>query len=456
MPKKHVVPLVAICGRPNVGKSTLFNRITGKQRAIVHGEEGITRDRTYGTASWEGYTFRVVDTGGVVENPIDPIVQKMQSQVRVALEEASVIIFVVDGQQELTRTDEQIRDELFKYGKPVLLAVNKLDNPKMELNKVDFYVLGMGDPYAISSGHGLGVDDLLDEVVKHLPESAKMPVPAEGEEEEETGRDESITRVAIVGKPNVGKSSFLNAILNEERSIVHETPGTTRDSIDAEFHWRGHEYLLIDTAGLRKKAGIREDVEHFSVSRSLRAIKRADVCLLMMDATEGITEQDKRIVGFAVESGRAMVLVWSKWDLIEDREARFKQINDEIDLKAPFLKYVPYLTISNLTRQRIFRSFDFIDKVAAEARKRVTTGELNRLIEDIKAKHAPPSQKGKPAKIRYATQVSVRPTTFVLFVNQKRLFHFSYLRYIENQIREKFGFEGVPIKIELREGEPRS
>lgn len=450
MAKKSKLPLVAICGRPNVGKSTLFNRITGKQRAIVHGEEGITRDRTYGTAEWEGYAFRVVDTGGVVENPIDPIVQKMQAQVRVALEEARVIIFVVDGQQEITRIDEQVRDELFKYGKPVLLAVNKLDNPKMESNKLDFYSLGMGDPYPISSGHGLGVDDLLDEVITHLPESAKGAGP---DDEVEEPTDDGVTRVAIVGKPNVGKSSFLNAILNEERSIVDATPGTTRDAIDADMHWRGRDYLLIDTAGLRKKAGIREDVEHFSVSRSLRAIKRADVCLVMVDATEGITEQDKRIVSFAVESGRAMILVWTKWDLIEDKETRFKQLNDEIDLKAPFLRYVPYLTISNVTRQRIFRTFDFIDQVAEEAKKRIGTGELNRLIEDVKAKHAPPSQKGKQAKILYATQASVRPTTFVLFVNQKRLFHFSYLRYIENQLREKFGFQGVPIKIELREGD---
>ncbi len=450
MTKKTKLPLVAICGRPNVGKSTLFNRITGKQRAIVHGEEGITRDRTYGTAEWEGYAFRVVDTGGVVENPIDPIIQKMQEQVRVALAEARVIIFVVDGQQELTRVDEQIRDELFKYGKPVFLAVNKLDNPKMEANKLDFYTLGMGDPYAISSGHGTGVAELLDEIVKLLPESAKG---AEAVDEDEAPAEEGITRVAIVGKPNVGKSSFLNAILNEERSIVDSTPGTTRDAIDVEMQWRGRDYLLIDTAGLRKKAGIREDVEHFSVTRALRAIKRADVCLMMMDGTESISEQDKRIVNFAVESGRAMVLVWSKWDLVEEKEKRFKQLADEIDLKAPFLKYVPYLTISNVTRQRIFNTFDFIDKVAVEAKKRIGTGELNRLIEDVKAKHAPPSQKGKQAKILYATQVSVRPTTFVLFVNQKRLFHFSYLRYIENQLREKFGFEGVPLKIELREGD---
>lgn len=450
MAKKNKLPLVAICGRPNVGKSTLFNRITGKQRAIVHGEEGITRDRTYGAAEWEGYAFRVVDTGGVVENPIDPIVQKMQAQVRVALEEARVIVFVVDGQQEITRIDEQVRDELFKYGKPVLLAVNKLDNPKMEINRHEFHALGMGEPYAISSGHGLGVADLLDEVIKHLPESAKGATPDDDEDEPP---EDNVTRVAIVGKPNVGKSSFLNAILNEERSIVDDVPGTTRDAIDAEMQWRGHDYLLIDTAGLRKKAGIREDVEHFSVSRSLRAIKRADVCLVMIDATEGITEQDKRIVNFAVESGRAMVLVWTKWDLIEDKEARFKQLSEEIDLKAPFLKYVPYITISNLTRQRIFRTFDFIDEVAEQAKKRVGTGELNRLIDDVKAKHAPPTTKGKPAKILYATQASVRPTTFVLFVNQKRLFHFSYLRYIENQLRDRFGFDGVPIKIELREGD---
>jgi len=448
MAGKRKLFLVAICGRPNVGKSTLFNRITGKMSAIVHAEEGITRDRAYGVAQHGDYVFRVVDTGGIVENPIDPVVAKMQQQVRVALKEAKVILFVVDGQQPLTRTDEELRDELFTLGKPVVLAVNKLDNPNMEVNKLDFYTLGMGDPYAVSSGHGLGIDELLDAVVAHLPQSHAV------EEQEGEPEKKAVTRVAIIGKPNVGKSSFINAILNEERTIVDDTPGTTRDAIDIEFQWKGKDYLLIDTAGLRKKAGIRKEVEHFSVARSLRAVRRADVCLLLMDGTEGITEQDKRILDYVQEQGRGIVLVWSKWDLVEDKEARFKQLQDEIDLKAPFLKYAPQITISNVTRVRLFKTFDLIDRVAAEAEKRISTSELNRVMENIRAHHTPPSKGGKHPKVLYATQASAKPTVFVLFVNQARLFHFSYVRYIENALRDKYGFEGVPISIELREGKP--
>ncbi|MDX9972372.1 MAG: ribosome biogenesis GTPase Der [FCB group bacterium] len=452
MSQKRKLPLVAICGRPNVGKSTLFNRIIGKQRAIVHLEEGITRDRTYGTAEWEGRKFRVVDTGGVVEDPVDPITEKMQQQVRTALEEAKVIVFVVDGQQELTRIDEQLRDELFKYGKPVVLAVNKLDNERMEQNVYDFYSLGFGEPHAISSGHGIGVDLLLDAVLAHLPE------PVEGSEEEVEEEEEAPRpmRIAIVGKPNVGKSSFVNAILNEERTIVTDVPGTTRDSIDVEFRWKDRDYVLVDTAGLRKKAGITREVERFSVSRTLRAVKSADVALIMIDSTEGISEQDKRIIGFAVESGTAMVLVWTKWDLIEDKEVAFKKIPDELDLKAPFVKYVPYLTISNLTRQRIFTAFEYVDRVGREAEKRIGTGELNRLMDELRAASPPTGAKGQAAKILYATQASIKPTVFVLFVNRVKLFHFSYIRFIENRVREKYGFEGVPIRIELREGKPRT
>lgn len=448
MPKKKLPPLVAICGRPNVGKSTLYNRIVGKQRAIIHDEEGITRDRRYDRAEWENRAFRLVDTGGIVEAPADTIVEKMQEQVRLALNEATVIVFVVDGQQDITRVDRELSEELFKLGKPVLLAVNKLDNPAMEANKNEFYELGMGEPYAISSGHGRGVGELLDEVVKRLPEP---PQPDEDVEEEE--RD--ITRIAIVGKPNVGKSSYVNAVLNEARTIVDETPGTTRDAIDIEFEWKGKDYLLIDTAGMRKKAGIKKDVERFSISRSLRAVRRADVCLLLIDATGGVTEQDKRIIGYIMEQGVAFIIVWTKWDLIEDKEARFKELIDDLDFKIPHLKYVPFVTISNVSRQRIFKTFEYVDRVAREAEKRVPTGELNRLIEEIRIRHKPPTKKGKAAKILYATQAGVKPTTFVLFVNQKRLFHFSYMRYIENQLREKYSFEGTPIKIELREGPPK-
>jgi GTPase len=455
MAKTKKMPLVAICGRPNVGKSTLFNRLTGKSRAIVHDEEGITRDRFFGEARWDNHRFRLVDTGGIIENPEDSVSQQMQAQVDAALNEARVIIFVVDGQEAITRVDREVRDRLFKYGKPVLLAANKLDNDKLvETNQYEFYELGLGDPFPISSGHGLGIDPLRDAIVEHLPEP-QAAADEEGEDEDEAPEDPRI-KVAIVGKPNVGKSSFINAILNEDRTIVDDRPGTTRDAIDIDFTWEGKEYLLIDTAGLRKKAGIKQKVEHFSVARSLRAVRRADVCLVMIDATDGMSEQDKRIIGYARENGTAMVLVWTKWDLIEDKAGRYKALGSELDLKMAQIRFVPYLTISNVSRQRLFSVFEYIDRVCEQTKKRIPTADLNRFIDDVKVRHKPPSQKGKFAKILYATQAGIKPTTFVLFVNQKRLFHFSYMRFLENQLREKYGFEGVPIHLELREGKPRT
>ncbi len=452
MTKLRRLPLVAICGRPNVGKSTLFNRITGRQSAIVHKEEGITRDRFIVSAAWEGRRFRLVDTGGIVENPLDPITHKMQEQARAALEEATVILFVLDGQQEITRVDEEVCSELFRYGKPVVLAVNKLDNAKLEQNRTEFYSLGLGEPYAISASHNMGIDELMAAVLEHLPALPEGEAIEEPEGEgEASAEEEIITKVAVIGKPNVGKSSFINAILNEERTIVTDIPGTTRDALDIEFTWQDKEYLFIDTAGLRRKAGITREVERYSVARSLRSIRRADVCLIMMDATDGLSEQDKRICEYVRQQGTAMILVWTKWDLIEDKEAKFKSIASEMELKAPFLKYVPYVTISNLTRQRLFSIFEYIDRVAGMARFRVGTGELNRFVESLKQDLPTAMHKGKRAKILYVTQAGVRPTTFVLFVNQKRLFHFSYLRYIENQLREKYGFDGVPLTLEVRE-----
>lgn len=450
--KTKKLPLVAICGRPNVGKSTLFNRLLGKSRAIVHDEEGITRDRFFGTAKWGPHQFRLVDTGGIIEHPGDNVTRQMQSQVDAALNEARVIVFVVDGQAAITRVDQEVRDRLFKYGKPVLLAVNKLDNDRMvDDHQYDFYELGMGDPYPMSSGHGLGIDALRDAIAAHLPEPRTLP-EAEAEAPEEDPR----IKVAIVGKPNVGKSSFINAILNEERTIVDAVPGTTRDAIDVDFTWNGKDYVFIDTAGLRKKAGIKQKVEQFSVTRSLRAVRRADVCLVMMDASEGMSEQDKRIIGYCRENGTAMILVWTKWDLVEDKARRFKAIGEELHLKMAQIRFVPHITVSNVTRQRLFSVFDVIDRIHGETRKRIATADMNKFIEELKVKHKPPSHKGKHAKILYGTQVSIKPTTVVLFVNQKRLFHFSYMRFIENQIRERFGFEGVPIHVELREGKPRS
>lgn len=446
MAKRKKLPLVAICGRPNVGKSTLFNRITGKARAIVHDEEGITRDRAFGEAQWGERRFRIVDTGGIIEEPEDSISEKMQQQVQAALREAKAIIFVVDGQQAITRVDREIANQLLKMGKPIILAANKLDNDNMAMNRFDFYELGVGEPLPISSGHGLGTAELLDAVAEYLPETADI-------EMEEV--PEKVIRVAVVGKPNVGKSSFVNAILNENRTIVDDTPGTTRDAIDIPFHLKGKDYLLIDTAGMRKKAGVKAGVERFSVARTLRAVKRSDVCLLLIDATDGMSEQDKRIIGYCIECGTAMVLVWTKWDLIENKEKKFKALADELDLKFPHIKYVPYLTISNTTRQRVFNVFEYIDRVAEQAEKRIETGELNRFLEELRNTHKPPTRKGKAAKIKYATQVGIKPTTFVLFVNNVELIHFSYQRFIENQLREKYSFEGVPIKLELRQGAAR-
>jgi len=438
---------VAICGRPNVGKSTLFNRIIGRQSAIVHSQEGITRDRAYGTGEWEGRRFRIVDTGGIVESPTDPVTHKMQEQVRAAMDEADVILFVVDARQEITRVDEEVRDELFRYGKPVVLAANKLDNEQLEAHRLEFFALGLGEPYAVSSGHGRGVDALLDAVVSQFQAApGGVAEDGAGESDEETGEvvaepepgegasteaeGPRAVRVAIVGKPNVGKSSFVNAILNEERTIVTDIPGTTRDAIDIDFRWKGREYLLIDTAGLRKKAGISEDVERFSVARSLRAIRRADVCLVMVDATEGLTEQDKRIIGYVQESGTAMILVWTKWDLVEDREARFKTLPEEVALKTPFVRYVPHLTVSNVTRQRLFTTFEVIDRVAGEAARRVSTPELNRFLEGLRGAGAASTHKGREARVKYGVQTGVKPATFLLFVNSKSLFHFSYLRHL--------------------------
>lgn len=455
---KKSTPMVAIVGRPNVGKSTLFNRIIGKQRAIVHDVEGITRDRFINETSWDGKQFRLVDTGGILETPVDDITRKMQAQVQQAIEEARVVIFVLDGQQEITRPDRVVCESLHRCGKPVVLAVNKLDNPQLALNRYEYYSLGLGEPHAISSGHNLGIDALMQEVTQHLPDLPEQPaaVSETGETETLVEPEGDTIKVAIIGRPNVGKSSFVNALLNEERTIVSEIPGTTRDAIDIEFRWQDKNYLLIDTAGLRRKAGIRKPVEHFSVARSLRAIRRADVCLIMVEATEEMAEQDKRIIGYALEHGTAFILVWTKWDLVENKEKRLKALEDDLDLKMPQVLFAPRITISNVTRKRLFTVFEYVDRVAAEAAKRISTAELNRLMEHIKAKHNPPGKKGVHAKILYATQAGVKPTEIILFVNQKRLFHFSYMRFIENQIRAAYGFEGVPLKLELREEKRKS
>jgi GTP-binding protein len=339
-----------------------------------------------------------------------------------------------------------------------VLAVNKLDNDQLEPQRHEYHDLGVGEPIAISSTHGLGSDLLVDAILTHLPNAPAAtpaePAPTDEGEERPARVDDGITRVAIVGRPNAGKSSFVNALLGEERLIVHDQPGTTRDAIDIEFRYQEREYLLIDTAGMRKKAGIRSQVEHFSVARSLRAIRAADVCLVLIDAKEGIGEQDLKIIDYATEQGTPMALVWTKWDLIEEKEKRFGEIKEDLDLKAPFLTFVPMITISNTERTRVFKTIELVDKLAAAALRRVPTGQLNNFLGRIKDDHKPPTFRGRVPKILYITQASVKPTVFVMFVNAKKLFHFSYLRYIENRLRETYGFEGVPIKLELREGNP--
>ncbi len=447
-------PLVAICGRPNVGKSTLFNRITGKFRAIVHAEEGVTRDRHFGVVSWKNVEFDVVDTGGVVLDPVDKITRKIQEQVRKALLDADLILWVVDARKELTRIDLDLSDELRKLGKPVLLVANKLDNETQELLAAELYSVGYGDPIAVSATHGTNVALLLDTVVSRFssPEQQYVSTAPAQQTDLKERQDSLSTRIAIVGRPNVGKSSLVNALLNEERMIVSDIPGTTRDSIDVQFTWKNKSYVLVDTAGLRRKSGIKKEVERFSVNRSLRSIREADVAVMLTDPCEGLTEQDKRIFEFIREQGTAVVWAWSKWDLIPNKKERLSSLLEEVAFKAPFCKFIPMLTVSSVTRLRLDRLLETVDLVAAEAMKRVTTGELNRLIQQIRTSGAGSFHKGRVARILYGTQASIKPTVFVLFVNQARIFHFSYVRHIENCLREAYGFQGVPIRIEIREG----
>jgi len=444
MSPSATLPLVVICGRPNVGKSTLFNRLVGKARAIVDNEAGITRDRFEQVVTWGERSFRLADTGGIVIGPTDTVTRKAQEQAQRALREAAVILFVVDGQAALTRTDYELRDTLLRYDKPILLVVNKMDNERLAENRYDFFELGVGEPYAVSATHNLGISELMAAVLKVLPESEPQPAAEESWEHKPC-------RVAIVGKPNVGKSSFINALLNEERVIVDDTPGTTRDAIDIPFAWEGRPYVLVDTAGMRHKAGIRTPVEFYSVARSLRAMRNADVACVLVDSTEGITDQDKRILQYGIDQGVGLILVYTKWDLVEDKAKRARALEAERDFKIPHWSFIPSVTISAAKRQRLFDVLRRVNHVMSAAHLRIPTAQVNRFFEALTLEYPPPIQRGKAAKILYATQTSVQPTVFVLFVNQKRLFHFSYVRFLEKRLREKYDFEGVPIKIELRE-----
>ncbi len=438
-------PIVAIVGRPNVGKSTLFNALAGEKISIVEDTPGVTRDRIYADASWLDRTFTIIDTGGIEPDSGDIILSQMREQAELALMSADVVLFLVDVRQGLVDADAKVADMLRKSRKPVMLVVNKVDNfEKMMPDIYEFYQLGIGDPYPISASLKLGIGDMLDELVKLLP--------AKGEGEDIDER----TKVAVVGKPNVGKSSLINKLLGKERVIVSDIAGTTRDAIDTVIKYHGREYVFIDTAGMRRKSKVRENIERFSVIRALSAAERADVVILMIDAVEGITEQDAKIAGIAHEKGKGLLVAVNKWDAIEKNDKTMYQYRDDVMRVLSFASYLKIIYISALTGKRLDNLYKEIDSIVEERRKRITTGVLNEIIMEAVAMSEPPSDKGRRLKVLYASQVGTEPPTFVIFVNDKKLMHFSYRRYLENQIRNTFGFEGTPIRIVVRErGESR-
>ncbi|MDA8101200.1 MAG: ribosome biogenesis GTPase Der [Nitrospiraceae bacterium] len=433
-------PVVAIIGRPNVGKSTLFNRIVGRNLAIVEDLPGVTRDRNYADAEWEGKRFLLVDTGGFEPESVDPMYLKMREQTTLAVEEADIIVFLMDGQQGLLPADLEVAQRLRASGKPVIYAVNKVDGERHEALLPDFYRLGVSSLLPLSSKHGAGFSDLMDELCKILPETPAPAAPAE----------RVAPRIAVIGRPNVGKSSFVNSLLGEDRMIVSPVSGTTRDSVDSVYRYYGREYVLVDTAGIRSRGRISQGVEKYSVMRAMKSVGRCDVALVLLDASEGITEQDERIVGLAHEEGKGVIIILNKWDLVENKEETYKKLLDELQYRLKFAHYAPVLTISAATRQRVTKVFDEIDRVMEGRELRVPTAELNRLFERITAIHEPPIYRGKRVKYYFCTQTGTRPPTFVLFVNYPEGVHFSYLRYIENHLREGFGFYGSPIRLHTR------
>ena len=432
-------PIVAIVGRPNVGKSTLFNQIGKRRVSIVDDMPGVTRDRIYMDAEWLNHTFTMIDTGGIEFEDDDHILKSMRQQALVAMEEADVIVFVVDGRAGLTTADEEVGRMLRNTKKPVILAVNKIDSPQLEAGVYEFYSLGLGEPMGIAASNSLGLGDLLDAVVAAFPEN-------DGEDKEE---DE--ISIAVIGRPNVGKSSIVNALIGENRVIVSNVPGTTRDAIDTHFVSDNIKFMLIDTAGMRRKGKIDEAIERYSVMRSLRAVDRADVVLMLMNVEEGITEQDKKIAGYAHESGKGVIIVVNKWDVFPDKDdkstLRFTEdVRDEIG----FLQYAPVLYTSALTGQRIHRITELVKYVADQQSMRIQTSVLNELIRDAVSVNPPPSHRGKQLKIFFMTQADIQPPKFIIFVNDPELMHFSYLRFLENRLRESFGFEGTPLKLIVR------
>ena len=432
--------VVAVVGRPNVGKSTLFNTLAGEKIAIVQDTPGVTRDRIYADIEWLNYKFTIVDTGGIDNEAEDIIMRSMREQAEIAVETADVIIFVTDVRTGVTGMDIQVADMLRKSKKPVVLCVNKVDSyEKFEPYIYEFYNLGIGDPYPVSAANRQGLGDMLEQVTSFFGEDAL------------DDEEDDIPRIAVIGKPNTGKSSMINKLLGEDRLIVSDIAGTTRDAIDTRIKRNGQEYIFIDTAGLRRKSKIKDEIERYSIIRTVSAVERCDVAVLMIDAEEGITEQDTKIAGIAHERGKGMIIVVNKWDLIEKDTNTMNKMKKDIKNKLAFMPYAEMLFVSALTGQRLPKLFDLIDIVIQNACLRVQTGVLNEILTEAVAENEPPNDKGRKLKLFYITQVSVKPPTFVLFVNDKELAHFSYIRYIENKLREAFLFRGTPIKIIIRE-----
>lgn len=432
-------PIVAVVGRPNVGKSTFFNSIVGQRISIVEDTPGVTRDRIYAEAEWNGIHFGMIDTGGIEPASKDIILSQMREQAQIAMDMADVILFIVDGKEGMTAADEEVGAMLQRTGKKVILLVNKVDNPgKPPENIYDFYLLGLGEPIPISAANKLNFGDVLDEVCKSFPQGAAED-------------DSDKIHLAIIGKPNVGKSSLVNSLINEERVIVSDIAGTTRDSIDTPITWNGNEYVLIDTAGIRKRSKVDENIEKYSVIRAIAAIERADVCILMIDAQEGLTEQDKKICGLAHEAGKGILVVVNKWDLIEKETNTMRDFRREIEAELLFASYAPIIFTSVKEKVRLDEVMRVATNIANVRAVRVPTGQLNSLIADAMMMKQPPSDKGKRLKIYYAAQVGIKPPLFSFQVNKRQLMHFSYSRYIENRIRDTFGFEGTSIKFVFRE-----
>ena len=433
-------PLVAIVGRPNVGKSMLFNRLVGQRLSIVEDTPGVTRDRLYAEAEWCGRKFDLVDTGGIEPNTDNEILAFMREQAQIAIDSATVIILVTDLRTGVTAADREVANMLLRSKKPVVLSVNKADSTgETDPGVYEFYSLGLGDPIPTSAVHGHGTGDLLDECVKYFPDI-----------DEEEPEDDSI-KVAVIGKPNVGKSSLINSILGEKRVIVSDVAGTTRDAVDTAFENKHGKYVFIDTAGIRRKSKVEERVEKFSVMRAQLAIERADVCLIMIDAREGVTEQDTKIAGIAHESGKASIIIVNKWDLVEKETGTMEKMRKDIMRDLSFMSYAPILFISALTGQRTDRIFELVNFVNDQSNMRISTGMLNDVLADAQARVQPPTDKGRRLKIYYMTQTGIKPPCFVIFCNRKDLFHFSYQRYIENQVRSVFGLEGTPVRMVIRQ-----